>query len=76
MQADIRPFALDRQPVADFTQKADTIERNGNVDRLGELLANRTGRECRGRELIGWIRLDHDDPARKPGMGGKVPGDG
>jgi hypothetical protein len=61
LEADLRPFAVDRQGFAEPAQKLDAVERQLHVHGRRKLLADRCGRQCRGGARIARIGFEHEN---------------
>ena len=59
---------IDAQKLGRLAQEADAVARQVNVERRGELLADRAGRQRRRGARIGRIALDDDDAAGEVGV--------
>ena len=76
VQIDGGYLAIDGETGADIPQEADAEERDADVDRARELLADRGCGQSRSRIAIGRVLLDHHDLALEAGIGGEMIGDG
>ena len=71
----LKAIAADRERVPDSSHEFDAEPADVDVDRGGELLANRARRERGGRARVGRVALDDGDDAAERGVGERERGD-
>ena len=73
-ERDLRPFAVDRKQLADIPQERDAEERDLDIDRGRELLADRARRKGGCGVAEGRILVDDEDAAAEAGGGEMIGG--
>ena len=66
-EPDLRPLAVDREEIAGPAQEIDAVERDRDIHRRGELLADAAAGERRRRRAKGRVLLDEEHAAVEAG---------